>query len=141
MVANFAAEVACQHNARLILQHVIRPQERAEILAGAGSRRSKSDLLCLVPTEFREQISIQTIVVPGDPTESFSIRAARSRPTSSCSVHTAHLHLPPSPVTAWFTRCWHILIARSSRCRRQYWLRAESNTQGTPAESFLAGVF
>ena len=34
VVAGFAAELAYQHNARLILQHVIRPQERAEILAG-----------------------------------------------------------------------------------------------------------
>ena len=32
VVAAFAAELAAQHNARLILQHVIRPQERAEFL-------------------------------------------------------------------------------------------------------------
>jgi hypothetical protein len=34
VVVGFAAELAAQHNARLILQHVIRPQERAEVLAG-----------------------------------------------------------------------------------------------------------
>jgi len=33
-VAEFAADLAAQHNARLILQHVIRPQERHEVLAG-----------------------------------------------------------------------------------------------------------
>jgi len=33
VVAGFGAELAAQHNARLILQHVIRPQERAEVLA------------------------------------------------------------------------------------------------------------
>jgi nucleotide-binding universal stress UspA family protein len=69
VVANFAAEAALQHNARLILQHVIRPQDRAEILAGRSIEDLEADLLCLIPTELREQISIQTIVVPGDPTE------------------------------------------------------------------------
>ena len=39
VVAAFAAELAAQHNARLILQHVIRPQERAEFLAGRIARR------------------------------------------------------------------------------------------------------
>ncbi|MGA8742367.1 MAG: universal stress protein [Terracidiphilus sp.] len=69
VVATFAAELAAHHNARLILQHVIRPQDRAEVLAGHSIEEIESDLLCLIPTELREQISIQTIVVPGDPTE------------------------------------------------------------------------
>ena len=69
VIATFAAEVAIQHGARLILQHVIRPQERAQVLAGRTIEEIESDLLCLIPTELREQVSIQTIVVPGDPTE------------------------------------------------------------------------
>ncbi|HTM18615.1 MAG TPA: universal stress protein [Terracidiphilus sp.] len=69
VIATFAAEVAMQHGARLILQHVIRPQERAEVLAGRTIEEIEGDLLRLIPTELREQISIQTIVVPGDPTE------------------------------------------------------------------------
>jgi nucleotide-binding universal stress UspA family protein len=69
VVADFAAEVALQHNARLILQHVIRPQDRAEVLAGRTIEEVESDLLELIPIDLREQISIQTIVVPGDPTE------------------------------------------------------------------------
>jgi nucleotide-binding universal stress UspA family protein len=69
VVATFAAELAAQHNARLILQHVIRPQDRAEVLAGRSMEEIEADLLCLIPSELREQISIQTIVVPGDPTE------------------------------------------------------------------------
>lgn len=68
-VATFAAELAARHRARLILQHVIRPQDRAEILAGHTMEEIEADLLSLIPTELREQISIQTIVVPGDPTE------------------------------------------------------------------------
>jgi nucleotide-binding universal stress UspA family protein len=69
VVASFAAELALQHNARLVLQHVIRPQDRAEILAGRTVEEIETDLLRLIPTELREQISVQTIVVPGDPTE------------------------------------------------------------------------
>jgi len=69
VIATFAAEVALEHDARLILQHVIRPQERAEVLAGRTIEEIESDLLCLIPAELRDRISIQTIVVPGDPTE------------------------------------------------------------------------
>jgi nucleotide-binding universal stress UspA family protein len=69
MVARFAAEVAAQHKARLILQHVIRPQERAEVMEGRTLDQVEMDLLCLIPYEQRNKIEIQTIVVPGDPTE------------------------------------------------------------------------
>jgi len=69
VVASFAAELAAQHHARLILQHVIRPQDRAEILFGRTIEEIETDLLCLIPTELRDQVSVQTIVVPGDPTE------------------------------------------------------------------------
>jgi nucleotide-binding universal stress UspA family protein len=68
-VAAFAAELAAQHNARLILQHVIRPQERAEILAGRSLDQIEKDLMMLVPPKLQQKIAIQTIVVPGDPTE------------------------------------------------------------------------
>lgn len=69
VIATFAAEVAMQHGARLILQHVIRPQERAQVLSGRTIEEIEADLVGLIPTELREQVSIQTIVVPGDPTE------------------------------------------------------------------------
>ncbi|MFP5210613.1 MAG: universal stress protein [Acidobacteriota bacterium] len=69
VVAQFASELAAQHNARLILEHVIRPQERAEVLAGKSIDQIEGDMLAMVPAELREKISVQTIVVPGDPTE------------------------------------------------------------------------
>jgi nucleotide-binding universal stress UspA family protein len=69
IVASFAADVACRYNARLILQHVIRPQERAEVLADRSIDDIEGELLSLISPELREMISIQTIVVPGDPTE------------------------------------------------------------------------
>jgi nucleotide-binding universal stress UspA family protein len=69
VVADFAAEVAHHHDARLVLQHVIRPQDRAEVLAGRTIDQIETEMLSFVPEELRGAISIQTIVVPGDPTE------------------------------------------------------------------------
>ena len=69
VVVSFAAELAVQHNARLILQHVIRPQERAEVLAGHSLDQIEKDMLNLVPARLQGKLTIQTIVVPGDPTE------------------------------------------------------------------------
>ncbi|MGD0911114.1 MAG: universal stress protein [Terracidiphilus sp.] len=69
MVAAFAAELAVQHQARLILQHVIRPQDRAEFLAGRSLDDVETEMLALVPARLQDKIDIQTIVVPGDPTE------------------------------------------------------------------------
>jgi nucleotide-binding universal stress UspA family protein len=69
VVVPFAAQLALQHNARLILQHVIKPQERFEVLAGKSLDDLENDLMLLVPQNLRQRIAIQTIVVPGDPTE------------------------------------------------------------------------
>jgi nucleotide-binding universal stress UspA family protein len=69
VVAHFAADLADQHHAKLILQHVIRPQERAEFLTGRSIDEVEADLLSLVSHELRRKISVQAIVVPGDPTE------------------------------------------------------------------------
>ena len=69
VVVGFAAELAAQHDARLILQHVIRPQERAEVLARRSLDEIENELLKLVPDELSDRIAVQAIVVPGDPTE------------------------------------------------------------------------
>ena len=69
IVARFAAELAAQQGARLILQNVIRPQERREVLAGRSIDQIEADLLALVPEELQQRIDLQAIVVPGDPTE------------------------------------------------------------------------
>ncbi len=69
LVAGFAAELAAQHKARLILQHVIRPQEKAEVLANHTLDRLEADLLALIPARLRGKIAVQTVLAPGDPTE------------------------------------------------------------------------
>ena len=69
VVATFAADLAMQHGARLMLQHVIKPQERHEVLAGRTVDQIEGDLLSLVPIEQQKKIDVQAIVVPGDPTE------------------------------------------------------------------------
>ncbi len=75
VVADFAAEVAAQHHARLILQHVIRPQDRAEFLAGRSLDDVEAQMLALVPEKLQGRIAVQTIVVPGDPTEELLYQA------------------------------------------------------------------
>jgi nucleotide-binding universal stress UspA family protein len=68
-VVNFAAELAVRHHARLILQHVIRPQEREDVLAGRSIDRIEAELIALVSPELQGAIAAQAIVMPGDPTE------------------------------------------------------------------------
>lgn len=75
VVVGLAAELAGQHNARLVLQHVIRPQERAEVMAGRTIDQIEAGLLALVPEELQKRIAVQTIVVPGDPTEELLYQA------------------------------------------------------------------
>ena len=69
VVGAFAAELAAQHSARLILQHVIRPQERAAFLDGRSLDEVEAGMMALIPAKLQGRIAIQTIVVPGDPTE------------------------------------------------------------------------
>jgi nucleotide-binding universal stress UspA family protein len=69
VVASFAAELAAQQGARLILQHVIRPQDRAEFMAGRSLDEVEAGMLALIPAELQSKVAVQTIVVPGDPTE------------------------------------------------------------------------
>lgn len=69
IVIPFAAQLAAQHNARLILQHVIRPQDRAEVMAGKSIDQIETEILSMIPVELAEKIDAQAIVVPGDPTE------------------------------------------------------------------------
>ena len=75
VVVHFAAELALQHNARLVLQHVIRPQERAEVLAARSIDQIEADLLSFIPEQLRDRIAVQAIVVPGDPTEELLYQA------------------------------------------------------------------
>jgi nucleotide-binding universal stress UspA family protein len=75
VVAGFGAELAAQHNARLVLQHVIKPQEAHEVLAGRTIEELETDLLALIPVEQQRRLSVQAIVVPGDPTEELLFQA------------------------------------------------------------------
>jgi nucleotide-binding universal stress UspA family protein len=74
-VAEFAAELAARHRARLVLQHVIKPQERAEVLAGRTIEDLEEELHSLVPEKLQRKLSVQVIAVPGDPTEELLYQA------------------------------------------------------------------
>jgi nucleotide-binding universal stress UspA family protein len=79
VVAAFATELAAQHSAKLILQHVIRPQESREVLAGRSIEDIENEILSMVPAEFQGKVSAQAIVVPGDPTEELLYQARAQR--------------------------------------------------------------
>jgi len=74
-VVGFAAELAAQHNARLVMEHVIRPQDRLQVLAARSIEELEADMQGLIPKELREKITVQSIVVPGDPTEELLYQA------------------------------------------------------------------
>jgi nucleotide-binding universal stress UspA family protein len=75
-VAAFAANLALEHDARLVLQHVIRPQEWAEVLQGREVEDLEKDLLALIPETLQNKISPLSIAVPGDPTEELLYQAS-----------------------------------------------------------------
>jgi nucleotide-binding universal stress UspA family protein len=69
VVVEFAADLAVQHKARLVLQHVIPPQDRHQVLAARSIGEIEADLVSMVPAALAAKVAVQTIVVPGDPTE------------------------------------------------------------------------
>ena len=142
VVTAFAAELAAQHNARLILQHVIRPQETREVLAGRTVRDMELELLRIVPEEFHDRVSVQAVVVPGDPTEELLYQARAQQAdlivlgaqgASAFAAITrhgvvykvlAHSHTPVMTLSP-------VVLAQCGATGERI----------TPAETFLAGVF
>jgi nucleotide-binding universal stress UspA family protein len=69
VVAHFGAELAARYNARLILQQVIPPQERAAFIGDLPVHQIEAELPTLVPARLHRKVRIQTRVTLGDPTE------------------------------------------------------------------------
>jgi nucleotide-binding universal stress UspA family protein len=69
VVARFGAGVAVEHNASLVLHHVIPPQERAEILGDRTTDEIEAELPSLVPDRLKHRIRVRTRVALGDPAE------------------------------------------------------------------------
>jgi nucleotide-binding universal stress UspA family protein len=67
--AAFAAELAARHHARLIIQHVFRPQDCRDVLAEHCIEEMERKLLDMVPTRFRQKVHPKAVVMSGDPTE------------------------------------------------------------------------
>jgi nucleotide-binding universal stress UspA family protein len=61
-VISFAADLAAYHGARLILQHVIVPKERAS----RSMNQIESDIASLVPAELRGKCTVQSIIASDD---------------------------------------------------------------------------
>lgn len=69
VVANFGAELAAKHKASLILQQVIPPQKRTEVLGDRTIHEIEAELPALVPVKLKHKVSVRTRVALGDPTE------------------------------------------------------------------------
>jgi nucleotide-binding universal stress UspA family protein len=141
-VAGFAAELAVEHNARLLLQHVIRPQEQAEVLASQSIEEMEDELVSLIPPELQDRIAVQAIVTQGDPTEELLsqgraqqadlmvLGAQGASAFAAVARHgvvykmLAHAHCPVMTLSP-------VVLASCG-------VRAE---KVSPAEVFLAGVF
>lgn len=68
-VTALAAQIAFEHKARLVLQHVIRPQDRQATLAGRTLEQMERDLHLLIPINLQDKLQVEAIVVPGDPAD------------------------------------------------------------------------
>jgi nucleotide-binding universal stress UspA family protein len=75
MVPAFAAELAARHHARLVMQHVIRPQERQQVMAGRSISQIEDEVLATIPPELEGKFAVQPVVTPGDPTEELLYQA------------------------------------------------------------------
>jgi len=142
IVSAFAAELAVQHSARLILKHVIRPQERAEVLAGRSIDQIEADLHSLVPPQLQDKITVQTIVVPGDPTEELLYQARAqladlivlgAQGASAFAAITRH-----GVVYKVLAHAYCPVITLSPSVLAACGLKSESHH---PAEMYMAGVF
>ncbi|MFZ0746063.1 MAG: universal stress protein [Terracidiphilus sp.] len=69
VVAEFAADLAARHNACLVLQRVIPPQDCKEVFAGRSTHQVEEELRALIPARLNGKVCIRTSVVLGDPTE------------------------------------------------------------------------
>jgi nucleotide-binding universal stress UspA family protein len=72
---SLAAQIALEEGARLILLHVMKASEKADILARRTLEQIEEDLKCLVPPEIRSQIVIEPMVVPGETSEEILFQA------------------------------------------------------------------
>jgi nucleotide-binding universal stress UspA family protein len=70
-----AAQIALEEGARLILLHVMKASEKADILARRTLGQIEEDLKSLVPPEIRSQIVIEPMVVPGEAFEEILFQA------------------------------------------------------------------
>lgn len=74
-VACLAAEIALEHNAHLILMHVMRPEDRVRLLEEHPEGNLDADLEAMIPAEVADRLSLETMVLSGDPAEEVLFQA------------------------------------------------------------------
>lgn len=141
VVARMAAEIALQHGARLILQNVIRPQDRREVLADRSIDQIEADLLALVPAELQQKLEVQGIVVPGDPTEEL-LYQARSQQADLIvlGAHGASAFAAVTRHGVVYKVLAHSQCPVLTMSPTVMALAGAQDDKGTDVESFLAGI-
>jgi nucleotide-binding universal stress UspA family protein len=77
--ATLAAEIAWQNETELLMLHVIKPHECAEMLARRGLDELERELVSMVHAELRRRVVIEPILVPGDVVEEILFQANTGR--------------------------------------------------------------
>lgn len=135
VVVSFAAGLAARHNASLILQHVIAPQERTEVLVGRTIDQMEDKLLSPVPVELRNKINIQNVVVLGDPVQELLYQGR---------VQHANLIVLGSQGVSHFAAMTHASIAFIAPALAHWPVLAECGGKADkprPSETYMPGVF
>jgi nucleotide-binding universal stress UspA family protein len=78
-VALLAAELAVENKARLVLMHVMRPEDRVRLLEEHPEGNLETDLVAMIPSEIQEQISVETMILSGDPAEEVLFQAKANK--------------------------------------------------------------
>lgn len=143
-VTALAAKIAASHKARLVLQHVIRPQDRQATLAGRTLEQIERDLHLLVPAELQNLLQVEAIVVPGDPADELLYQSkAQQADLIIMGAHYASMIATvtrPSVVHKLLAHSHCPVLTLSNLVTEQLGEHKQKH-HSHPDEAYMAGVF
>lgn len=141
-VTALAAHIAFQHKARLVLQRVIRPQDRHHATAARTLEQLERDLLLLIPINLQNQLQVDAIVVPGDPADELLYQSkAQQADLIVIGAHHASLLASLSRLGVVHKTLAHTLCPVLTVSNLVTELAGESRKNTHAEEAFMAGVF
>lgn len=143
-VVAFAAGMAAKHNAQLVLQLVIPPQESDELTKGRTMDAIADELCRLIPEDLHDKIEVETHVALGDPTEELLYQGrVRHASLIVLGAHDASHFAAISPASSVYkvlayARC--PVLTLSPVLLRSCGEPASDRTSFYDADHFVAGV-